>query len=130
MGSRSRIRWIGLLFGVAALGIGGCGTLSGGVKSASALLADSSAASLRQEPVATAVAAETRVESPPVALPSAESVASQPAPPPFVPVTFEAIPPGRATFAMIASSGSSVPAGALLAQAPSDQRDIGAPARP
>jgi phospholipid-binding lipoprotein MlaA len=118
LGSRSRIRWIGLLFGVAALAVGGCGTMSGS-KSISALLADNSAALMRQEPVATAVAAETRVESPPVAPPSAQSLASQPAPPPFVPVTFEAIPPGRPTFALIASSGSSIPAGALLAQAPS-----------
>ena len=122
MGSRSRIRWVGLLFGVAALAVGGCGTMSEGSKSSSALLASPAvpAASLtRQEPVATAVAAETRVESPPVAPPSAQSLASPLAPPPFVPVTFEAITPGQATFAMIASSGSSVPAGALLAQAPS-----------
>ena len=124
MGSRSRIRWIGLLFSVAALGVGGCGTLSGGYKSVSALLASPAvpSASLeltKQEPVATAVAAETRVESPPVALPSAQTLAGPPATPPFVPVTFEAIPPGRAAFATIASSGSSVPAGALLAQAPS-----------
>jgi phospholipid-binding lipoprotein MlaA len=106
-----------LLFGVAALAVGGCGTMSGS-KSVSALQADNSAMLMRQEPVATAVAAETRVESPPVALPSAESLASQPAPPPFVPVTFEPIPPGRPAF-MIASSGSTIPAGALLAQTPS-----------
>src|SRR6185369_10987655 len=90
-----------------------------GSKSISALQADNSAALTRQEPVATAVAAETRIESAPVALPSAESLASQPAPPAFVPVSFEPIPPGRPTFALIASSESSIPAGALLAQAPS-----------
>ena len=91
MGSRSRIRWVGLLFGVAALAVGGCGTMSGGSKSSSALLASPSVpvASLsptfsgdsapltRQEPVATAVAAETRVETPPGALPSAQSLASR-----------------------------------------------------
>ena len=35
--SRTRIRWVGLLFGVAALALGGCGTMSA-PKSLSALL--------------------------------------------------------------------------------------------
>ena len=39
MAVRSSMRWMGLLFGVLALGVGGCGSLSGGVKSQSALLA-------------------------------------------------------------------------------------------
>jgi phospholipid-binding lipoprotein MlaA len=107
--------------------------MSGGSKSRSALLASpadvsaslspafsgDSMALTRQEPVATAVAAETRIESPPVSRPSAQSLAGPAAAPPFVPVTFEAITPGQAMFAVIASSESSVPAGALLAQAPS-----------
>src|SRR5688500_17589843 len=90
LGSRSRIRWRGVLFGVAALAVGGCGTMSEGSKSHSALLASPavpppSLALMQQEPVAAAVAAETRVETPPVALPSAQSLASEPVPPPFVP---------------------------------------------
>ena len=69
--------------------------------------------------MAAAVAAETRVESPPVALPSAESLASQPAPPAFVPVAFEAHParPGHVRDDRLVVP--SAPAGALLAQAPS-----------
>ena len=141
MASRSR-RWVGLLFGVAALAVGGCGTMSGGSKSSSALLATAApvaesrppavvgdgAAPARPAPVAAAVAAETRVESPPPAPAVPESLASPPAAPPFVPVTFEALPAERPAFAMLASSSASIPQGALVAQAPSSGAESSAAA--
>ena len=130
MASRSRIRWVGLLFGVTALAVGGCGTMSGGSKSSSAALATvtpvavspsrpvGDGASPDRSAPAAVVAAETRVESPPAAPTIPDSLASSTAATPFVPVTFEALP-ARPAFAMLASSSSSVPPGALVAQAPS-----------
>ena len=133
MASRSRTRWVGLLFGVAALAVGGCGTMSGGSKSSSAALATVTPVAVspprtvvgdgaspdRSAPVAAAVAAETQVESPPAAPAIPESLVGAPTAPPFVPVSFEALPAERPAFAMLASSSASVPAAALMAQAPS-----------
>src|SRR5262245_61192394 len=127
------MRWVGLLFGVTALAVGGCGTISGSSKSSSALLATTApvavspppalvgdgAARARPASVSAAVAAETRVESPPATPALPDSLTSAPAAPPFVPVTFEALPSDQPAFAMLASSSSSLPQGALVAQAPS-----------
>lgn len=135
MRSRPGSKWLTVLFGVAALAAGGCGTMSGGSKSSSALLASTAPsvaspvpsfsgdtlALTRPEPVATAVAAETRTESP-AAVPSAASLASPPAAPAFVPVAFERIDARLATSPMLASAGGSVPAPILVAQAPSDKK--------
>ena len=129
MRSGSLNRWIGVLFGVVALAVGGCGTMSSSSRSAAALLASppppapaarvaagDGAAPVAPQPVATAVAAETRVEPVVGVAPTAAAVIEPPAPPPFTPVAFELMPTGR-SYALMAAAEPGVAPAPLVAQA-------------
>ncbi len=115
MHARSRLRSVGLLFGVLAVAVSGCGTLSGGGVSQSTLLASASmpaaiAASTDPQgplppvalPVAAAVAAETRGETGGAVEPSANQLTTGAAKPDFVPVALEPITPGQSPSSLIA----------------------------
>jgi phospholipid-binding lipoprotein MlaA len=123
------MRWAGLLFGVLAVAVAGCGTMSGGAETRSALLASpalpplapspaESAAGPRVEPLATAVAAEPRGDTGTAVTPSAESLATPPSAPPFVPVAFEPMSAEQSRFYLVASVGPLTP-GSLVAQSSS-----------
>jgi len=114
--SRFGIRPASLLFGVFALAVSGCGTLSGSVKSQSELLAspsfstvgatadDQIAAAPSTERVAVALPAETRGDTGSVAQPSTAELITQPAKPDFVPVALEPVGPGQSSY-LVAFAG-------------------------
>jgi phospholipid-binding lipoprotein MlaA len=88
--SRSRFQSAGFVVGVMALALYGCGTVSGGAKTRSALMALPSG-----EPVAAALPAETRGEIAAPVEPKAADLVPAPAPPAFVPVALEPMPAGE-----------------------------------
>jgi len=130
---RFGIRSVGVLFGVLALAVSGCGTISGSATSQSALLAspsvprgivsstdDQSSLPLAALPVAAAVSAETRGETGSPAQPGANELTTATPKSDFVPVTLEPITPGRSPSSLTAFTAplmsQAAPTAPLLAQ--------------
>ncbi len=105
------MRQVVLLFGVLAMALGGCGTLAGGFRSDSALLAASSAAtgetaatsSPAAEPTSAAIPAERKTAAGAAVKPDADQASAPTLA--FMPVSFESIKPEDSPSVMVAFLG-------------------------
>src|SRR6266581_3779582 len=102
--SRFRMQSTGLLIGLLALVLSGCGTFGGGAKSRPVLIGgpvigtSETPVATAAEPLASALPAETRGEAVDVAVPRAADLVTGPANPAFIPVALEPAPPGEGSY--------------------------------